>query len=201
MEKEWNINSNKKIKIMILTSLLTALTAVGAFIKIPFLLVPITLQSLFVLLSGNLLGSRFGALSQLIYLTLGLLGLPIFANGGGPAYVIQPTFGYLLSYPLAAYSAGVFIELLIISQRSIDFKDNAQFVFFGNLISTLIIYVIGVGYLYLNLNYIIGKPISYLNACWTGFIIFLPGDLLKISVVSLLTIRIKSIFIQQSIGV
>lgn len=70
---------------IILVSLFAALTAVGAFIKIPLPHIPITLQTLVVMMSGNLLGHKLGALSQLLYLAVGLLGAPIFAYGGGPA--------------------------------------------------------------------------------------------------------------------
>ncbi len=75
---------NHRSKHIIYTSLFTTLTAVGALIKIPFPMVPMTLQTLFVLLSGNLIGARLGAFSQLLYLFIGLIGFPIFAYGGGP---------------------------------------------------------------------------------------------------------------------
>jgi len=99
-------------------SFFAALTAVGAFIRVPFLYVPLTLQTFFVLMAGNLLGSRFGAASQFVYLVIGLMGLPIFANGGGPGYILQPTFGYLLAYPLAAVIAGIEPASQSIQQKS-----------------------------------------------------------------------------------
>ena len=74
-----------------LISMFTALTAIGAFISFPVGPVPITLQSLFVILSGLVLGSKLGALSQLVYILLGLVGIPIFA--GLPVVFSQ-------SYPL-----------------------------------------------------------------------------------------------------
>ncbi len=75
-------------KEMVLASLFTALTAIGAFLSIPVGSVPITLQSLFVILSGLLLGPKLGALSQLVYVLLGLLGVRIFAGfSGGPQSV------------------------------------------------------------------------------------------------------------------
>ena len=81
---------------LVRTALFAALTAVGAFLKIPLGPSAITLQFFFTAMACCLLGSGCGALSQLIYVLLGLLGLPIFTAGGGFSYVLHPTFGFLL---------------------------------------------------------------------------------------------------------
>lgn len=85
-------------------------TAIGAKIAVPLpgTPVPFTLQPLFVLLAGALLGSRLGAASQVLYLAAGVVGLPVFAAGGGAAYLLGPTGGYLMAYPLAAFLAGAY---------------------------------------------------------------------------------------------
>lgn len=85
-----------------------AATAFGAKVALPIpgTPIPFTLQPMFVLLAGALLGSRLGALSQTLYLVAGAVGLPIFVAGGGLAYLLGPTGGYLLAYPLAAWLAG-----------------------------------------------------------------------------------------------
>jgi biotin transport system substrate-specific component len=67
-----------KVKEITLVALLTSLTAMGAFISIPMVPAPITMQSIFVLLSGILLGPILGALSQILYLLIGLMGVPSF---------------------------------------------------------------------------------------------------------------------------
>ena len=87
---------------------LAAATAVGARISvlIPGTPVPFTFQPLFVILAGVLLGSRLGAASQALYLAAGIAGLPVFVAGGGAAYLLGPTGGYLMAYPLAAWLAG-----------------------------------------------------------------------------------------------
>lgn len=84
------------------------LTAVAARIAVPLpgTQVPFTLQVLAVLLSGLALGRSLGAASQLVYLAAGVAGLPVFAAGGGLGYLLGPTGGYLLAYPLAAALAG-----------------------------------------------------------------------------------------------
>lgn len=87
-----------------------ALTCAGARIQIPTLPVPMTLQTPIVLLAGALLGARAGALSQLMYLALGAVGLPVFAFGGGLAYLGGPTGGYLLAFPLAAWLCGTIVH-------------------------------------------------------------------------------------------
>lgn len=90
------------------------LTAVAAQIAIPAKPVPFTLQTLMVLLSGALLGSRNGAYSQFLYLIMGIIGLPVFAQIPeaplGLARIFGPTGGYLLAFPIAAFLVGFLIE-------------------------------------------------------------------------------------------
>lgn len=96
-----------------LSTLFAVLTATGAQIalRVPFTPVPVTLQVFFVLLSGALLGSRLGALSQIQYLGLGLTGLPIFAGGTTALTVLAgPTAGYLPGFVLAAWVVGRVVE-------------------------------------------------------------------------------------------
>ncbi len=95
-----------KIKDMILIAMFAALSAVGAFIKIPMPFCPITLQILFTTLAGVLLGGRNGALSVGIYVLLGLLGVPVFTGGGGISYILHPTFGFLIGFIIGAYITG-----------------------------------------------------------------------------------------------
>ena len=93
-------------KSLILCSLFAALIAVGAFIKIPIPVVPFTLQVLFTTLAGLLLGPKLGAISVGIYLLIGLIGIPVFTQGGGPSYIFQPTFGYLIGFLIGTYFTG-----------------------------------------------------------------------------------------------
>lgn len=95
-----------KIKNMILISMFAALSAAGAFIKIPMPFCPITLQILFTTLAGILLGGRNGAVSVGVYVLLGLAGVPVFTGGGGISYILQPTFGFLIGFIIGAYVTG-----------------------------------------------------------------------------------------------
>jgi biotin transport system substrate-specific component len=90
------------------------LTAVSAQVSIPIKPIPFTLQTMVVLLAGAFLGARNGAYSQLLYIFLGAIGLPIFAQSAdgtmGFAWLIGPTGGYLLAFPVAAYLVGLLTE-------------------------------------------------------------------------------------------
>src|ERR687897_3048574 len=97
------------VAMMTRSALMAAVTAVAAQIAVPlpFSPVPFTLQVLAVILSGLLLGPRYGALAQAIYLLIGAVGVPVFAQfKGGLGVLLGPTGGYLLSYPIAAAVAG-----------------------------------------------------------------------------------------------
>ena len=155
---------------LILAALFAGLTALGGLLRIPFPPVPFTLQVLIVLLSGLLLGSRIGMASQGVYIFLGLAGLPIFAGGGGITYIFSPTFGYVLSYPFAAWTAGrlsrggniSFLKLVVAA-----------------LTGLCVIYSVGVTGLFVNLNYIAEKNVTFIQVLRIGLIPFLIPDLLK----------------------
>ncbi len=107
-----------------LITLFAALTALGArvVIPLPFTPVPVTLQVLFPLLAGLLLGSKRGALSQAEYLAAGLAGLPVFAKGGaGLAYLFGPTGGYLLGFVVAAFVVGELATKMRASTKTATF--------------------------------------------------------------------------------
>ena len=97
-------------KDMIMCALFTALIAVGAFIKVPVPVVPFTLQFLFTMLAGLIMGGRLGAISVGLYAVLGLVGLPIFAEGGGIWYVLKPSFGYIIGFALGSLVTGLMAE-------------------------------------------------------------------------------------------
>ena len=96
-----------KTKNLILCALFVALIAVGAFIRIPIPVVPFTLQTLFTMMAGLLLGGKLGAVAVAVYIALGLFGLPVFAEGGGLAYILKPSFGYIIGFAVGAYATGV----------------------------------------------------------------------------------------------
>ncbi len=165
---------HNKIKKMILVSLFAALTAVGAYIKIPGPPVPFTLQIFFVLLSGLLLGSKAGFASQALYILIGLIGIPVFADGGGFSYVLNYKFGYLLGFAAAAFIIGLINEKLFTGKNYLIKYMAASFA------GLLACYAIGIGYMYLILKYVNSSSPQISALITKGFIIFLPWDMLKI---------------------
>ncbi len=103
------ISINRPVAVPVAVALFALLTAVGAHVAVPLGVtpVPMTLQTLFVLLAGALLGPVAGASSQLLYLALGVAGVPVFAMGGaGLPWIFGPTGGYLMAFPMAAALTG-----------------------------------------------------------------------------------------------
>lgn len=173
---------NLTLKELILISIFAALTAVGAFIKIPTPLVPFTLQFLFCAYSGILLGGQNGFYSQVLYVGIGLTGIPVFASGGGPSYVLQPTFGYLLGFMLCSYTVGKLIQKI----------SNLTFakVFRAVLLGLSLVYLCGVGYLYLIVNFYLHKQMTIEAAIIAGFLPYITPDLILSVLISLTTLRI-----------
>ncbi|MEW6624138.1 MAG: biotin transporter BioY [Bacillota bacterium] len=171
------------VKKLTIVAMFAALTAVGAFIKIPLPYSPITLQVFFVVLAGVLLGPRLAGLSQLVYLLLGLVGLPIFAEGGGPGYIFHPTFGFLLGFiPMS-----MFIGYAVHKDEKLAFGK----ILAVGIIGIVILYAIGVPYLNLIINRVIGKEVALLTT-FKGMLLFVPGDILKVIGVALIAPRIKA---------
>lgn len=160
-----------KLRTMILAALFAVLTAIGTYIRIPLPVVPLTLQVFFVYLAGILLGSRGGALSQLFYMLLGLVGLPVFTAGGGLQAFLHPTFGYIVGFVAAAWSAGRWMELRP-TRRFADYL-------LACLVGLCCIYFLGVSGLYVNLNFVAGKPMGLVRVIQIGALPFIAGDLVK----------------------
>ena len=106
------IKEKKTIKTtdMVLCAMFAALIAVGAFIRIPIPYVPFTLQLFFTTLAGLLLGPKLGAASSLVYMITGLIGIPIFTEGGGPGYIFKPSFGYIIGFAAGAFVTGLIAQ-------------------------------------------------------------------------------------------
>ncbi len=158
---------------LILTALFAALTAIGAFLKIPTPISSFTLQFFFTCMAGVLLGTSLGALSQAVYVLLGLVGLPIFTLGGGFSYVLQPTFGFLLGLIPAAAVIGY------ISHRG---GCRPVSILLACVAGLAVLYVIGLPYMHLILTLYLNKPWTLWQTVRDGMLIFLPWDALKIAV-------------------
>lgn len=167
---------------MILCALFAALIAVGAFIKIPVPVVPFTLQLLFTTLAGMFLGPRLGTASVLVYLALGLAGLPIFAQGGGPGYVLIPSFGYLIGFVAGTYITGK------ITGKSA--APSIKRLLAAGLVGLAVVYLIGMAYYYVICNYVIGTPIAFWPLFLYCFLLVVPGDIVLCILCAILGHRI-----------
>ena len=134
-----------KTRELVFCGLFTALIAVGAFIKVPVPVCPFTLQLLFTTLAGLLLGARLGLVAVTVYLVLGLMGVPVFTEGGGPGYVLQPTFGYLIGFALGAWLTG-FIA------RSVP-APSLKRLLAANFAGLAVVYALGMIYVYIINNF------------------------------------------------
>jgi len=151
-------------------SLFIALSAQVA-IHLPFSPVPVTGQTLAVILVGMLLGSRRGSLALLTYLAEGLAGLPVFAGGtAGPARLLGPTGGYLVGFIVAAYVTG------LLAERGWDRRVGTTLLamLFGNAV----LYALGLPWL--------AAFVGVRRALPLGLYPFIPGDLLKVVLAALL---------------
>lgn len=160
---------NKKTQNLILCSLFVALIIVGAFIKIPIPVVPFTLQFLFTMMAGLLLGGRLGALSVCIYIVLGLLGLPVFAEGGGLSYLFKPSFGYIIGFAAGAYVTGTIANRVA--------NPGYKRLLIANFTGLGIVYLFGMVYYYLMSNLYLGTPIGLWPLFLYCFILAVPGDI------------------------
>ena len=158
-----------KTKGVIYCGLFTALIAVGAFIKIPIPVVPFTLQYLFTMLAGLLLGSRLGTLSVFSYMLLGLAGLPIFSEGGGIWYVSKPSFGYIIGFAVGTFVTGWIAEQM-------EKKTITRYLI-ANLAGLFCVYAIGMIYYYIICNFVIDTPIAVGPLFLYCFVLAVPGDI------------------------
>ena len=155
-----------QLHMTVYASLFAALTATGAYLWIPIGTVPIVLQNLFVLLSGILLGSRWGLVSISVYLLAGALGLPVFAGGqGGIGRLVGPTGGYLVGYVPAVFIVGA------ISEKT---APRAVCDVLAMVCGSVTVYLFGAAWLMVLTGMGLVKTLS------VGVFPFIPGDAVKI---------------------
>lgn len=162
---------------LVLTALLAALTAIGAFLKIKTPISSFTLQFFFTCMAGILLGPKLGALSQAVYVLLGLIGMPIFTLGGGFTYIFQPTFGFLAGLIPAAAVIG------IVARRGCNCP---VFLAIGCLSGLAVLYAIGLPYMHIILTAYLRYDRTLWQTIRDGMLIFLPWDALKIVLATVL---------------
>ncbi|ALX47526.1 biotin transporter BioY [Lentibacillus amyloliquefaciens] len=171
-------------KEMVYIALFAALIGVlGIIPPIPlgFIPVPITAQTLGVMLAGCFLGRKMGALSLVLFIVLIAIGLPLLTGGrGGFSVLVGPSAGYILSWPIAAYLIGYFVEK--IWSKLAVWKVIAINILFGVILVSLI-----------------GAPVMAIitgTSVWAGLVgatVFLPGDCLKAVIAAFIAVQLKPV--------
>jgi len=157
-----------------LVSLFAALLCVSSYIVIPIGPVPVTLQVLFVLLAGAVLGAEMGALSVLIWIMLGTFGLPVFAGGkAGPLVLLGPTGGYLLGFVICAWGVGFMTR-----------KESASKIRTGlaMLLGLGVAYAVGLAGFMASFAFFLQKPMTLQQALSVAVLPFVLFDLVKVGI-------------------
>ena len=164
--------------------MMVAVTAVAAQIAIPLFPVPFTLQVLAVILSGLLLGPRYGALAQAVYVLVGAVGVPVFAEfSGGLGRILGPTGGYLVSYPIAAAVSGLAAPAVAGAAR----RRALWIGFLWGCAGLAVIYALGVTWL----AAVTRLPLA--AALAQGVLIFVPFDLIKVALATLVAVAVAPV--------
>lgn len=171
--------TNSKYRYLAFAGLFAALTAAGAFIQVPLGFTSITLQTMITILAGALLGAKWGTLSQVTYVVLGLVGLPVFTKGGGLGYLLQPSMGFLLALIPAAFVVGKIME-------SGAPRHSMKSLVVACIAAEIVIYLIGTPYMGAVLNLHMGLGYSAAKVFQSGCLLYLPGDLVKVIIVLLI---------------
>lgn len=162
-----------------MAALFAALLCISSYVAIPLGPVPVTLQILILLLAGTVLGARLGLISVLLWLALGIVGLPVFAGGkAGPMVLVGPTGGYLLGYLCCVYCVGK-----LAGRRPVSYVRAGAAMILG-LVS---IYVCGLFGFMASFQYFLHKPMTLQQALSLAVYPFIPFDLGKAVIAALVT--------------
>ena len=165
-------------------AIFVVLMIVSAFIKIPFPLVPLTFQTVVAVLAGLLLGPLCGTAAVGVYIFMGLIGLPVFTSGGGFAYVVQPTFGYILGFAAAAFVAGA------LCGRGKAAQETLRGALLACVAGFLVNYIVGVPYFLLIWHFYMHNG-GVWQAAVTYNLIYMPKDLALCLLAGFLAWRVR----------
>ena len=167
-----------------LSALFCTLICIGSFIRIPMPnMMPMTLQTFFVLLAALLLPLKASMLSTITYMVLGLIGLPIFSGGGGLGYVLMPNFGFIIGFVIAT---------VIISFITEKLKNRKLWHYILiTLLGMAVIYIIGILYFAFITNVYNNNDYSWVWFIQTVFLPFLPKEIICIILASLSAYKIR----------
>lgn len=163
---------------MALVAIMTALTCILAPFSLPIGPVPISLTNLVIYFSLYLLGWKLGTLSYVIYLLIGLVGVPVFSGfTAGPAKLFGPTGGYLIGFIPMAIIAGIIID---------KYTEKWLLCLLAMIVGTIVCYALGTTWLAYE------AKMDMMAALWAGVIPFIPGDLVKMALAILIAPKIRA---------
>ena len=176
---------------LVLIAVFVALFTVGAYVKIPVSAISISLQFLFVTLSFLLLGARLSFVAVLIYLTMGLAGLPVFVSGGGYAYVFNLSFGYLVGFLIATLVGGSLAKK----------KGAFGWYLVSSLIAMVIVHACGVAYMLLLKDYLYagGNNLTLNYVLIYATLPCLPTDVIWCALASFIAIKLRPIIAKYNV--
>ena len=182
MELVKSLQSQKVLKSVFVILVGTILLAVSAKIQTPLAPVPVTMQTFAVLLIGMAFGYKIGTAIVIVYLLEGAFGLPVFAKGGGLIYFQGPTSGYLFGFIFGAFFSGYF-----------KINSDPLLTFLKLIFSVSFIYLFGLIWLWINLNFFSGKELSFYNIFEMGAKPFLIIEIYKLLILTVLSSHIFKI--------
>lgn len=175
--------SNRDIVYIALFAAIAAVLGLLPAIPLSFIPVPITARTLGVMLAGSILGAKRGGLSMLLFLLLVAIGIPQAAGRSGLGIFFSPSGGFLLSFPLAAFTIGWLVEQF--GQRL-----NVASLLLANVIGGVgVVYAIGIPWLAALAG----------SATALASVAFLPGDLIKAGIAALVTVTVKKAYPQITV--
>lgn len=185
-----------KTKQLLLCALFAAATAASVFLpKIPIPGTPLmfTFQTLIVFLTGLMLAPKYALISQLVYMALGLVGLPVFMNGGGISYVLQPSFGFIIGFAVCAFLVSLLVRKQIFAFYNAGSAKHKLIVItkiaIFSLISIAAMYIIAVVYMYYVNTLYLGKEATII-ATAVAMGVFVLMDIVKFVLAVLLGIAV-----------
>ena len=166
-----------------LAGLFCALISVGSYIKIPIPNLPVTMQTFFVLITGLILPWKTAFFASSSFMVLGLVGLPVFTNGGGIGYVFMPSFGYIIGFIVATTAMGLALNKIK--------KNSFGILLAVTLLGIVIIYAIGIAYFAFIANVYNGQGRSFIWILQSTVIPFIPKEIISILAAVLVSYKLR----------
>lgn len=173
-----------QLRNMMMSAIFTAFMIISSYIVVPIGPVPHTLQTLVVILSGFLLGPKWGPISMVTWILLGVLGLPVFNQGqAGAVMLVGPTGGFIIGFIVCSWLIG------ILTVR--DIKSGYFKTFIYLLSGIMVTYIVGLVGFKLSFEYFLLKPMTWEKSVWIAIAPFLPFDIIKTVVATYLGVQIR----------